>query len=140
MQQVDDDAIKDRMINESNEVEVLQFLLDSFCTLLANFATQLETLEAQLAAASVHPPGGNAWAAAHVSVGEQQVLRLARNRAENLLAAAERRCANCGQVSSPFMLCGRCRAVGYCSRTCQVAHYKVHKGVCRASQNGSEVK
>lgn len=49
----------DGIINESNEVEVLQFLVDSFCGLLENFGTQLEMLEEQLAA-SVHPPGGNA--------------------------------------------------------------------------------
>ncbi|KAI4158586.1 MAG: hypothetical protein LQ342_007284 [Letrouitia transgressa] len=78
----------DGIINESNEVEVLQFLVDSFCGLLENFGTHLEMLEEQLAA-SDYPPGGNAWAAAHVSLGEQQVLRLARKRAEDLLAAAE---------------------------------------------------
>ena len=145
----------DGIINESNEVEVLQFLVDSFCGLLENFGTQLEMLEEQLAA-SVHPPGGNAWAAAHVSLGEQRVLRLARKRAEDLLAAAESgrgrrgdlsplaRCANCDKVSGPFMLCGRCKAVTYCTRTCQVGHYKEHKVVCRvistASKNGSEMK
>ena len=152
----------DGIINEPNEMEVLQFLVDSFCSLLANFGTQLEMLEEQLAA-SVHPPGGNAWAAAHVSVGEQRVLRLAKKRAEDLLlaaAAAESgrgrirgdlspslaRCANCDQVpgTGPLMLCGRCKAVMYCTRTCQVAHYKEHKVVCRvistASKNGSEMK
>ena len=146
----------DEIINESNEVEVLQSLVDSFSSLLENFRTQPEILEEQLAA-SVHPPGGNAWAAAHVSLGEQRVLRLARKRAEDLLAAAESghsgrrgdlsppaRCANCDQVSGPLMLCGRCKAVAYCTRTCQVAHYKEHKAVCRvlstASGNDSEMK
>lgn len=145
----------DGIINESNEVEVLQFLVDSFCGLLENFGTQLEMLEEQFAA-SVHPPGGNAWAAAHVSLGEQRVLRLARKRAEDLLAAAESgrgrkgdlsplaRCANCDKVSRPFMLCGRCKAVVYCTRTCQVVHYKEHKVVCRvistASKSGLEMK
>ena len=145
----------DGLINESNELEVLQFLVDSFCSLLENFGTQLEMLEEQLAA-SVHPPGGNAWAAAHVSLGEQRVLRLARQRAQDLLAAAESgrgrrgellplaRCANCDKDSGPLMLCGRCKAVAYCTRTCQVAHYKEHKVVCRvmsaASKNGSEMK
>ena len=145
----------DGIINESNEVEVLQSLVDSFCGLLENFGTQLEMLEEQLAA-SVHPPGGNAWAAAHVSLGEQRVLRLARKRAEDLLAAVESgrgrsgdlsplaRCANCDKVSGPLMLCGRCKAVTYCTRTCQVVHYKEHKVVCRvistASKNGSDMK
>ena len=133
----------DGIINESNEVKVLQILVDSFCGLLENFGTQLEMLEEQLAA-SFHPPGGNAWAAAHVSLGEQRVLRLARKRAEDLLAAADSgrgrrgnfsplaRCANCDKVSEPFMLCGRCKTAVYCTRTCQVAHYKEHKVICRA--------
>lgn len=143
------------IINESNEVEVLQFLVNSFSSLLENFGTQLEMLEEQLAA-GVHSLGGNAWAAAHVSLGEQRVLRLAKKRAEDLLAAAESergkkgdlsslaRCANCDKVFESFMLCGRCRAVSYCTRVCQVAHYKEHKVVCRvistASKNGSEMK
>ncbi|KAK4696569.1 hypothetical protein P7C71_g1360, partial [Lecanoromycetidae sp. Uapishka_2] len=84
-----------RMIYESNEVEVLQSLVDSFSGLLEKFGTQLETLEAQLAA-GVHPSGGNAWAAAHVSVGEQRVLRLARKTAEDLLAAVESGASNNG--------------------------------------------
>ena len=145
----------DGLITESNEVEVLRFLVDSFCGLLENFGTQLEMLEEQLAA-SVHPPGGNSWAAAHVSLGEQRVLRLARQRAQDLLAVAESerrrrgelsplaRCATCDKVFGPLMLCGRCKAVAYCTRTCQVAHYKEHKVVCRvistASKNGSEMK
>lgn len=130
------------MINESNEVEVLQFLVDSFSGLLENFGIRLELLQERLAA-GFYPLGENAWAAAHVSLGEQRVLSLAKKTAEDMLAAAasgrgERRepsslarCANCDKVSGPFMLCGRCRAVRYCSRTCQVAHYKEHKVVCR---------
>ena len=144
----------DGMINESNEVEVLQSLVDSLCVLLENFGTQLEMLEEQLAA-NVHPPGENAWAAAHVSLGEQRVLRLARKKAEDLLAVAKSergrrgdlsplaRCANCHEIPESPMLCGRCRRVIYCTRTCQVAHYKEHKVVCRvistASKNSSEM-
>ncbi|KAL6717353.1 hypothetical protein ACLMJK_005268 [Lecanora helva] len=139
----------DGMINESNEVEILRFLVDSFYGLLENFGTQQEVLEERLAS-SVYPPGGNAWAAAHVSLGEQRVLRLARKRAEDLLATAESgrgrredlsplsRCANCDNVSGPLMLCGRCKAVAYCTRTCQVAHYKEHKVLCRVISSGSK--
>jgi hypothetical protein len=124
----------DEKISHSNEVEVLRFLVESFCHLLDNFRTPLEKLE-QLAE-GVYPSGGNAWAAAHVSMGEQRVLRLARKRAEDLLSAVESgsgnvggslsalaRCANCKKVSAQLMLCGRCKAVAYCGRTCQVAHY-----------------
>jgi len=136
-------------ISDANEVEVMQFLVESFCGLLGSFGTQLEKLEVQLAE-GVYSSGGNAWAAAHVSLGEQRVLRLARKKAEDLLAAvgsengngrgslsAPARCANCGKVSVPLMLCGRCKAIRYCGRACQVAHFSEHKGICRitASKN-----
>ncbi|KXX78241.1 Histone-lysine N-methyltransferase setd3 [Madurella mycetomatis] len=137
------DAI-DEKISDSNEVEVLRVLVESFCGLLDSFGTQLEKLEEQLAE-GVYSSGGNAWAAAHVSLGEQRVLRLARKKAEDLLAAVESgsgngrgslsapaRCANCEKPSAQLMLCGRCKAVMYCGRTCQVAHYKEHKAICRA--------
>ncbi|CAP62192.1 uncharacterized protein PODANS_5_12720, partial [Podospora anserina S mat+] len=144
----------DEKISDSNEVEVLQFLIESFSHLLDSFGTQLEKLEEQLAE-GVYSPGGNAWAAAHVSLGEQRVLRLARKRAEDLLSAVESRsgnvrgslsalarCANCEKVPAQYMLCGRCKAVAYCGRTCQVAHYKEHKAICRAtaSKSGSGMK
>ena len=130
-------------ISDSNEVEVLRFLIESFCSLLDNFGIQLEKLEEQLAD-GIYPSGGNAWGAAHVSLGEQRVLRLARRRAEDMLAAVESgsgnepdslsapaRCANCAKDSLQLMTCGRCKAVMYCGRTCQVAHYKEHKAKCR---------
>jgi hypothetical protein len=143
-------------ISDSNEVQVLQSLIESFCGLLNSFGTQLEKLEEQLAE-DVYPSGGNAWAAAHVSLGEQRVLRLARKRAEDILAAVESgsgsgsekaslsaptRCANCEKDSVRLMACGRCKAVMYCGRTCQVAHYKEHKAECQrtASKNGSQTK
>ncbi|KAL7938059.1 hypothetical protein V8C35DRAFT_290746 [Trichoderma chlorosporum] len=128
-------------ISVSKEVEVLQFLVQSIGSLLDSFGTRLEKLQDQLAK-GIYPPGGNAWAAAHVSLGEQRVLRLALKRAEDLLTAVESggsvlsssppaQCANCGKDSVPLMLCGRCKGVMYCGRTCQVAHYKEHKAVCR---------
>jgi len=136
-------------ISNSNEVEVLRFLVESFRDLLDSFGTQLEKLEEQLAE-GVYSPGGNAWAAAHASLGEQRVLRLARRRAEDLVAAAESgsgngsgslsalaRCANCGKASVPLMLCGRCKAIRYCGRTCQVAHFREHKATCRTIASGN---
>ncbi|KAJ3560054.1 hypothetical protein NPX13_g9442 [Xylaria arbuscula] len=75
-------------ISDSNEIEVLKFLVESFCYLLDSFGTQVEKLEEQLAE-GVYPPGGNAWAAAHVSLGEQRVLRLARKTVQDLLKAVE---------------------------------------------------
>lgn len=131
--------------SDSNEVEVLRFLIESFRGLLHGFGTQLEKLEEQLAE-GIYSPGGNAWGAAHVSLGEQRVLRLARRRAEDMLAAVESgsgnnekkslsilaRCANCGRDSVQLMKCGRCKAVMYCGRTCQIVHYKKeHKTKCQ---------
>lgn len=77
----------------------------------------------------------NAWHAAHVSLGEQRVLKLARKRAEDLRSTVESgsgnvrgslpalaRCAACEKVPAQLLLCGRCKAVAHCGRTCQVAH------------------
>lgn len=138
-------------ISDSNEAEILQFLVESITSLLDGFGTQLEKLEEQLAE-GFYSPGGNTWSAAHVSLGEQRVLRLTRKTAEDLLAAVESgsgngrgllsapaQCANCENVSVQLMQCGRCNKVMYCGRTCQVAHYKEHKAMCRATsaKNGS---
>ena len=146
-------------ISDANEVEILRFLIESFGGLLDGFGIQLEKLE-ELLAQGEYPAGGNAWAAAHVSLGEQRVLSLARKRAEDMLAAVESgrgsgygkgssssasvsvsgssssasaaaRCANCGKDSVPLMACARCKAVMYCGRACQLAHYKEHKAKCR---------
>ncbi|PKK54710.1 hypothetical protein CI102_484 [Trichoderma harzianum] len=132
-------------IGDAKEAEVLQFVGESIGSLLDSFGTRLEKLQENLAE-GVYFPGGNAWAAAHVSLGEQRVLRLARKRAEELLAVVrsgngmERAlslplhwCANCGKDSVPLRLCGRCKGVMYCGRACQVAHFKQHKAICRAT-------
>lgn len=132
-------------ISDSKEIEILRFIVESIASLLDSFEIRLEKLQEQLAE-GVYPLGGNAWAAAHVSLGEQRVLRLAKKRAEDLLTAVEKgkgkgsslssppaRCANCGKDSVPLMLCGRCKGVMYCGRTCQVAHFKQHKAICRAT-------
>lgn len=139
----------DEKISNSNEVQVLQSLVESIASLLGSFGTRLEKLEEQLAT-GVYPVGGNAWAAAHVSLGEQRVLKLAKKKAEDLLATVESKsskdgwlpapaqCANCEKGPGQLMLCGRCKAVMYCGRACQVAHFKDHKATCRAtvSQKG----
>lgn len=40
-------------------------------------------------------------------------------------------CAKCGAASKSdggvLMRCARCESVGYCSKACQVAHWKVHR-------------
>jgi hypothetical protein len=40
----------------------------------------------------------------------------------------------CGKPETkqtPHMTCGRCKASRYCSRECQIAHWKEHKAICK---------
>ncbi|PFH56075.1 hypothetical protein XA68_17116 [Ophiocordyceps unilateralis] len=124
----------DGKISDENEMQVLQFLVDSIDILLESFVIPLEKLEAKLAGED-YPAGGNAWAAAQVSAGEQRILTRAKKSAEDLLEAIFRppatQCANCGNRSGALMSCGRCKAVKYCKRECQVAHFKDHRAACR---------
>jgi histone-lysine N-methyltransferase SETD3 len=124
----------DGKVNNGNEMQMLQFLIDSIGSLLGGFGIPLEKLEAQLARGD-YTAGCNAWAAAQVSAGEQRVLTRAKRTAEDLLEAVLRppatHCANCGNGCGALMLCGRCKTVKYCNRECQVAHFKGHKAECR---------
>ncbi|KAI0143818.1 hypothetical protein GGR57DRAFT_341016 [Xylariaceae sp. FL1272] len=134
-----------RIVSQRNESEVLNFLIESISCILDNFGKQGEMIEESLAH-DTYPVGSNAWAAAHVSLGEQRVLRLAKKKALSLLATVEEGrvgaapssvsapalCAKCGKDSGPLSLCGRCKAVRYCGRECQVSHHKEHKPICQA--------
>jgi hypothetical protein len=42
------------------------------------------------------------------------------------------RCAKCHKVGVDTLRCGKCRVANYCSRDCQVAHWKMHKAQCNA--------
>ncbi|KAK1246389.1 hypothetical protein MKX08_000191 [Trichoderma sp. CBMAI-0020] len=68
-------------ISNSKEVEILQFLVESISALLDGFNTPFEKLQEQLAK-GVYPLGGNAWAAAHVSLGEQRESSVFHKRLE----------------------------------------------------------
>jgi hypothetical protein len=47
-------------------------------------------------------------------------------------------CAAAGCASEEASsTCGRCEAVRYCSRECQRADWKAHKGACAAAQSGA---
>ncbi len=49
-------------------------------------------------------------------------------------------CAAAGCASEEASsVCGRCEAVRYCSRECQVADWKAHKGACGAAAAQSDV-
>jgi hypothetical protein len=48
-------------------------------------------------------------------------------------------CVRCGKVAAAgakFQRCGGCRAVRYCSKECQRAHWACHKPVCRVGGPG----
>jgi len=49
----------------------------------------------------------------------------------------QRVCAQCGAAggSGGFKRCGGCRAVRYCDRVCQRAHWAVHKPLCSATSD-----
>lgn len=143
----------DEQVSKANELEVLQFLVESFTSILDGFGIPQEKLEEQLKQ-GVYPVGSNSWAAAHVSLGEQRILNLARKRAQYLLTVVEggkdgdgqgsstasAGCAYCGKSSTQLMVCGRCKSAAYCGRACQVAHYKNgHKAVCQAAVPTREV-
>ena len=53
---------------------------------------------------------------------------------EGVKVGGQEVCAGCGKVrgakEAAFALCGRCRAVSYCSKPCQTAHWKTHKPHC----------
>ena len=130
-----------KRISNDNEIEILQFLASSLHAHLESFGIPLEKLEEQLADGT-YVPGSNTWAAAQVSLGEQRVLRLAKEAAEGLLMAMEsassslEQCANREKASDDLKLCSRCKIIKYCGRECQIAHFQQHKAACRARAQG----
>jgi hypothetical protein len=48
-------------------------------------------------------------------------------------------CANCGELFPKLKVCTQCRGVSYCSKECQLAHWKAgHKQVCKAQPAATE--
>ncbi len=41
-----------------------------------------------------------------------------------------RRCNNCFKISTKLHVCGRCKNVRYCNKSCQKTHWKEHKLSC----------
>jgi len=50
---------------------------------------------------------------------------------------ALRECGQCGKEED-LQNCSRCKVIAYCSRECQLAHWKQHKLVCKKSSPGSK--
>lgn len=72
------------IISARNESEILKALIEACSDLLAGFGTSLEELEKKNAS-GVYQKGSNAWAAAHVSIGEQKILNMTLQKARDLL-------------------------------------------------------
>lgn len=50
-----------------------------------------------------------------------------------LPAPSDECCSQCGRAAAPALLCGRCRTTVYCSRRCQVQHFRQgHHQECNA--------
>ena len=73
---------------------------------------------------------GGAEPLAEIAVGRADVV--AALAGATTAAAAGGACAHCaaGGAASDLLRCARCRAVAYCSRKCQRAHWKAHKPLC----------
>ncbi|CAN0042741.1 unnamed protein product, partial [Phaeothamnion confervicola] len=49
-------------------------------------------------------------------------------------------CSCCGRDEQPnvkLLQCGACKTTKYCSKQCQVDHWKSHKAQCKEARRGS---
>lgn len=53
-------------------------------------------------------------------------------RRPHMTSIQARGCASCGAQVPKLMQCAGCKIVGYCSKPCQVADWRSHKGFCKA--------
>lgn len=77
--------------------------------------------------------------AAHAGGDNEELPRLLKLIALGLPTDSGDVCAKCG-TTTPLSRCCRCRCVTYCSRECQVSHYKSHKKVCGKIAGDEKVK
>jgi len=47
-------------------------------------------------------------------------------------ATARDGCASCWKTSGSLKVCSRCRNISYCSKSCQIAHWPIHKPSCHS--------
>lgn len=77
-------AKTNNIISTSNEAEILKALEESIVTLLSEFKLPFDILELNLQN-GLYKEGENFWMAAHVSVGEQQILSMSLQKVRGLL-------------------------------------------------------
>jgi ankyrin repeat protein len=101
-----------------------------------NQATQDGVTPLMVAAAMQHEHLAK-WLARHganISLSSEDYGKASNLARSNDLAQwleSKSSCANPECVEGSEKRCARCRKVRYCSRECQVAHYRIHKATCR---------
>lgn len=115
------------VVSLRNEGEVLEALQKSLTSLLKGFVISAEDLKQRIDTGEFVQQS-NIWAAAMISIGEQQVLKEALERVNERLALVK--CGNCDMISENNKRCGKCRKIVYCGVECQRQHRKNHKVVC----------
>lgn len=119
------------VVSMRNEGEVLEALQESLTLLLGRFVISVENLERHIDRGE-YIQNSNVWAAAMISIGEQQVLKEALKGVEVRMALVK--CGYCRKISENNKRCGKCRKIVYCGMACQRQHHKNHKVVCTQSQ------
>jgi len=71
--------------------------------------------------------------------GDEQAKVILREQfSEGAPVSSTSSCARCGVAGPVLKACARCKAVVYCSRECQAAHWKAgHKGSCSKSSSST---
>jgi hypothetical protein len=103
----------------------------------------------QQASPATPPPGGSAGtgggagstrraaAAAEPGTGFERSSGGGSSGSSRPRVKPSRPCAQCGELFPKLKQCSRCKAVAYCSRDCQVAHWKAgHKEACQVQPAG----
>jgi len=80
-----------------------------------------------------------AMAQQHAAEGGRGPVILGSEASERLYDAVatnpnQQRCAQCGTRSDKLLTCARCKDAKYCSKECQIEHFPVHKGPCKAKK------
>ena len=60
-----------------------------------------------------------------------RTLQAAHSTAGRAQVSPKSTCDACAQNAAGLRMCSRCKLASYCSRECQVAHWKEHKRVCQ---------
>jgi hypothetical protein len=92
--------------------------------------------EVQQFTASTAPPGGTENGAGSTSSAtaarQGPVTGRSSSSGSSSRVKPSRPCAQCGELFPKLQQCSRCKAVAYCSRDCQVAHWRAgHKEACQ---------